>query len=69
MTAERLLQLKHTIGKVFTFACSGGDIATAKVLGIDDEYGEVVCELVSSNKPEMYSLTSGVQFAMLLTKN
>lgn len=68
VTAESLLQLKHNIGKVFTFTCSGGDIVIAKILGVDDEYGEVVCELVSSTSPERYSSTSGVQFAMLLTE-
>ena len=67
ITTESLVELKHNVGKVFTFTCSDGDIVIAKILGVDDEYGEVVCELVSSNKPEIYSSTSGVQFAMLLT--
>lgn len=68
MTTERLLQLKHNIGEVFTFTHSSGDIVIAKILGVDDEYGEVVCELVSSTRPERYSSASGVQFAMPLTE-
>jgi hypothetical protein len=66
MTAEKLL--KHNIGKVLTLTSSGGDIVIAKILGIDDEYGEVVCELVSSTQPERYPSTSGVQFVMSLAE-
>jgi len=66
MTVERLL--KHNIGKVLTFTCSDGDIVIAKILGVDDEYDEVVCELVSSTRPERLSSTCGVQFAMPLTE-
>lgn len=68
MSAERLLQLKHNIGAVFTFTRSDGEIVIAKVLGVDDEYGEVVCEVVSSNRPETYSSAGRVQIALPLTE-
>jgi hypothetical protein len=68
LTAENLLELKHNKGKVLTLTCSGGDVIIAKILGIDEEYNEVVCELVSSSRPGKYPPTSELQIAIPLAE-
>ena len=68
MTPENLPELKRNRGKVLTFTRSGGEIVTAKILGIDEEYNEVVCDLVSSISPGKYPATSGLQIAIPLAE-
>ena len=54
MTQAQLNMLKNRVGKTVTITCADGDILRGIVAYIDDEYHDVTCDLVSSNRPEKY---------------
>jgi hypothetical protein len=64
MTEEWFAQVKHSTGKAMNITRTDGEIVSVKLLGIDQHYREVVCELVSSSQPEKYSPSQGTRLAI-----
>jgi hypothetical protein len=64
MTGEQLERLRASDGKNLQITCSDGEIIQAKILFIDDEYRDVVCDLLSTTKPERYEQERGVCIAI-----
>ena len=64
MTDEWFAQVKRGAGKVMNITRGDGEVVSAKLLGIDQDYCEVVCEFVSSSQPEKYSSSNGIRMAI-----
>jgi len=63
MSGEWRSRLGRSVGKVFTFICAD-EVVVGKLVGIDEECQEVVCELVSSSKPNKYASLEGTRIAI-----
>lgn len=60
MKTTQIEQLRQCKGKVVKITCSDGEVLEAKIIHIDDEYQDVVYDLISSTTPEKYKQnTSG----------
>ena len=64
MTEEWYAQVKRSTGKVMNIMRADGEIVSVKLLGIDQDYCEVVCELMSSSQPEKYPSSNGTRMAI-----
>jgi hypothetical protein len=64
MTGKQLERLRASDGKNLQITCSDGEIIQAKILFIDDEYRDVVCDLLSTTKPEKYEQARGICIAI-----
>ena len=54
MTPEDVERLRRHEGKIVRIDCTDGEILEAKIVHVDDEYQDVMYDLVSSTKPEKY---------------
>ena len=54
MKPGQIEQLRESEGRVVRIACSDGELLEAKILHVDDEYRDIVYDLVSSTAPDKY---------------
>jgi hypothetical protein len=54
MTNDDVERLRQCEKKIVTINCSNGELLRAKILHVDDEYRDVIFDLLSSSKPETY---------------
>jgi hypothetical protein len=54
MTDEQLTQLRASDGKILKITCSDGEILQAKIVYVNEDHRDVICNLLSTNKPEKY---------------
>jgi hypothetical protein len=64
MNFEWFAKVRQSAGRVLSITRSDGEIVVGKLLGIDQDYGEVFCELVSSSEPGKYPSPNGVRVAI-----
>jgi hypothetical protein len=64
MTDEQLLKLKAYENKTLQITCSDGELIQAEVLFVDNEARDVVCDLLSTTKPEKYKQVKGICIAV-----
>ena len=55
MTQSQLEMLRNSGGKAVTITCADGEILRGTVPYMDNEYQDVTCDLISSNRPEKYT--------------
>ena len=51
MTDKQLAELRASDGKDLQITCSDGEIIQATIRFIDNEYRDVVCDLLSTTRP------------------
>jgi hypothetical protein len=54
MTSESIDFLRKNEGKILKLICSDGEILIAKILDVSLEYGDVIYDLVRTNRPGRY---------------
>ena len=54
MKPGQIEQLRESEGRVVKLTCSDGELLEAKILHVDDEYRDIVYDLVSSTAPDKY---------------
>ena len=54
MNAADIQLLKSCVDKLAKIHCSNGEILTARIIFVWDEYGDVSFNIVSTNRPEKY---------------
>ena len=64
MTDEQLAVLRASDGKDLQITCLDGEIIQATIQFIDDEYRDVVCDLLSTTRPDKYKRGKGICIAV-----
>jgi hypothetical protein len=64
VTDKQLAQLRASDHKNLQLTCSDGEIIEAEILFMDEEYRDVVCDLLSTTKPEKYKEARGICIAI-----
>lgn len=54
MNDESIQLLKSCVDKSAKIHCSDGEILTARIIFVWDEYGDVTFDIISTNRPEKY---------------
>ena len=60
VTEEQVVRLRGYEKKNIKITCSDGELIEAKVLHVDDEHRDVICDLESTSTPEKYKQGSGI---------
>ena len=64
MTKEDVERLRRCEGKVVEIECSDGELLKAKICHVDDEYSDVIYDLVSSTTPDKYPQGSAAAYVI-----
>jgi small nuclear ribonucleoprotein (snRNP)-like protein len=59
MTPEDLKNLKASVDKRVVLHCTDGEVITAEIVSVSDEHEDVIYDIVSSNRPEVYQAMEG----------